>query len=89
VLAQPQQLYEGKQRMTIEPRTQSVAHQISSWQQIQRSERFLLEMRALDTFLKTMAFAGRELPVTVRPETMEHIMMLLTAELVRLRSAPT
>ncbi len=55
------------------------------WRQIRRTESFLAEVRGWDAFIKGFRFAGKHLPVPIRPETMAHIEMLLTADLVRLR----
>ena len=38
-----------------------------------------------DAMARANKFAGKQLPVSIRKETMEYIEMLLTAELVRLK----
>ncbi len=67
---------------TIEPAERK---RDSLWREIRRTQTCIAELRELHAFTKGFQFAGKQLPVSIRKETMEHIEMLLTAELVRLK----
>ena len=55
------------------------------WREIRRTKNCIAELRELHAFIKGIQFAGKQLPVSIGKETMEHIEMLLTADLVRLK----
>jgi hypothetical protein len=55
------------------------------WKQIRCTEHTLKEVMCLGVFLKTSLFWQESLPVSVRPESMELIQLLLTQHLVELK----
>ena len=55
------------------------------WREIRRTQNCIAEVREWHAFIKGFRFAGKQLPVAIRKETMEHIEMLLTADLARLK----
>jgi hypothetical protein len=58
----------------------------NKWTHIRRTETSIRELRDLAAFIKGIRFAGKRLPITIGEETMQHIEMLLTADLVRLKT---
>jgi hypothetical protein len=56
------------------------------WTEIRRTKLMLNEVSSWDAFTTGCQYAGKPLPIAVRSETIEHIEMLLTADLMRLEA---
>jgi hypothetical protein len=59
-------------------------HEVSQWREIRRVENCMTEVREWFAFCRGTEFAGNALPITIREETKEQLLLLLTAEHVRL-----
>ena len=64
--------------------TRLAEHEVSQWREIRRIENCMTEVREWFAFCDGAKFAGNALPITIREETKEQLLLLLTAERVRL-----
>jgi len=65
-------------------KVESAERETESWRKIRRTKRYIGEVREWFAFVEGIRFAGKDLPISIRKETVEYIEMLLTADLVRL-----
>lgn len=52
---------------------------------IRHNEAVLAEVCAWEVFFNTSRYDGKQIPVLTRPETFDHLKMLITDRLVRLK----
>jgi hypothetical protein len=60
----------------------------TQWREIRRTQQMLTEVGEWGAFTTGCQFAEKPLPIAVRAETIEHVKMLLNAELLRLGATP-
>lgn len=57
------------------------------WRSIRSTEKALVLVQSMETFGKAMKFVGKEIPVEMDRDTLEHLKQVLAADLVRLKQS--
>jgi hypothetical protein len=63
----------------------SAERETSQWREIRRTEQSIAEVREWFAFAQGAQFAGKPLPIMIHQQTVDQIVALLTANLVRLK----
>jgi hypothetical protein len=74
----------AKRKFMLIQKVESAERETRSWRKIRCTKDYIGEVREWFAFIEGIRFAGKELPISIRKETLEYIEMLLTADLVRL-----
>ena len=74
----------SKKEFMLIQKVGSAERETESWRKIRCTKDYIGEVREWFAFIEGIRFAGKQLPISVRKETVEYIEMLLTADLVRL-----